>query len=642
MGNVKPMEKCCVTSTSTGYFVMCHASLQETNTPHGICDRNGSLVCTTGYFGPDCDVSCFNSTHGTCNHNGTFVCKTGFYGQDCDVSCTNTTHGACNENGTLICKTDSYGPNCNVLCANTEHGKCNLNGTLECEEHYVGTGCEIFCNNTLGDLCSCPSGYTGERCDVKLSGCSSQPCLNRGTCTEIGMTYECQCSNEYIGTNCEILNICAYSPCRHGQCTATSSGFHCRCKHGWTGFTCETDINECLQSVCPSGQTCINNFGSYTCLSCDNTTCQNNGTCSFKDHVPVCDCGRGWTGADCSIPDSCIDNPCGHYRGCEAFLDGYYCHYMDNVCSLVPCQNGGVCRQDGHMFTCKCPIGYAGKTCEMVDPCISQPCLNAATCTYDTNTFVCTCARGWIGHTCNIIDYCASGPCNNNSVCVNGNGNYTCVCPVGWKGHNCMTKDICFDSPCHNGSTCIASGSTFTCVCPPEIKREMCNSTRDKCDPSPCFNNALCETVGEAAVCYCLGGWDGNFCENDINECETSPCPKPLSCDNYPGGFRCMDHVFRRDVRQTPRLRPIRTTQSLGRTQLHIPSLVTKENVFMITQHIRNGITVRLCVTKPSFIHLLGFSSNSSFGNSTIEIRVLCGDDVIDKETVLHALQDFI
>ncbi|XP_060083399.1 neurogenic locus Notch protein-like [Ylistrum balloti] len=633
----------------TSYYGL-HCDKQCITPPsHGRCDSNGTLRCDPSYYGLHCDKQCVTPpSHGHCDSNGTLKCDTSYYGLHCDKQCiTPPSHGHCDSNGRLRCDMSYYGLHCDKQCVTPpSHGHCDSNGTLRCDMSYYGLYCDKQCitppssNGTL----HCDPPFEGLNCNhsgsatpPQVSGCLAHSCLNRGTCTYIANTYRCQCPFEYTGTNCEILNVCAYSPCRHGQCATTASGFHCNCEPGWTGFTCETDINECLRSVCSSGQTCVNNFGSYTCLSCEHTICQNNGTCIYQDHAPVCKCGRGWTGPDCSIPDSCLDNPCGHYRRCEAFPDGYYCHYVDNICSLSPCKNGGSCRQNGHGFICECSIGYKGEICDEIDPCSSQPCLNGATCTYDTNTYTCTCAKGWIGRTCNEVDYCASTPCNNNGVCVNGKGDYTCVCPVGFQGRDCMKKDFCFNNPCYTGTTCISSATTYECICPPDMTGAHCNNTKDKCNPSPCLNHALCETVGEAVVCYCLGGWDGEICGNDINECEVNPCPTQLSCVNYPGGFSCTEQT-----RRSPRFRLGSVTQIQGGTQVNVSSLLTKENIFSIKQRIEDIVNVRLCTTQESSVQLLGLNSDVSFGMSTIEILVLCGSDVIDSSRVSRELQDFV
>ncbi len=47
---------------------------------------------------------------------------------------------------------------------------------------------------------------------------------------------------------------------------------------------------------------------------------------------------------------------------------------MDD-CAPNPCVNGGTCQNDVEGFTCQCPPGFFGMTCEVdVDECLYEPC----------------------------------------------------------------------------------------------------------------------------------------------------------------------------------------------------------------------------------------------------------------------------
>ena len=35
-------------------------------------------------------------------------------------------------------------------------------------------------------------------------GCASEPCLNSGTCTAVGLAYQCRCRHGFMGRNCEL------------------------------------------------------------------------------------------------------------------------------------------------------------------------------------------------------------------------------------------------------------------------------------------------------------------------------------------------------------------------------------------------------------------------------------------------------
>lgn len=49
------------------------------------------------------------------------------------------------------------------------------------------------------------------QCDTELRckhivavGCTSDPCLNNGTCIEIKQDYVCQCTEDYEGKSCDL------------------------------------------------------------------------------------------------------------------------------------------------------------------------------------------------------------------------------------------------------------------------------------------------------------------------------------------------------------------------------------------------------------------------------------------------------
>ncbi len=60
----------------------------------------------------------------------------------------------------------------------------------------------VACSNggtCSGGTCSCPSNYTGSRCQTYLDPCSSVTCYNGGTCAG----GYCTCPTGYTGPNCE-------------------------------------------------------------------------------------------------------------------------------------------------------------------------------------------------------------------------------------------------------------------------------------------------------------------------------------------------------------------------------------------------------------------------------------------------------
>lgn len=83
--------------------------------------------------------------------------------------------------------------------------------------------------------CSCPSNFTGKRCEIDVDECSTLP-----------------------------------NPCKNGAtCTNVNGGYICRCITGWDGSDCSINVNDCVETPdnpkCLNGGTCVDRVGSYRC-----------------------------------------------------------------------------------------------------------------------------------------------------------------------------------------------------------------------------------------------------------------------------------------------------------------------------------------------------------------------------------------
>ncbi|XP_041648237.1 neurocan core protein-like [Cheilinus undulatus] len=73
----------------------------------------------------------------------------------------------------------------------------------------------------------------------------------------------------------------------------------------------------------------------------------------------------------------------------------------NNPCQAKPCLHGGSCLQEGDGYSCYCPAGFSGESCEIdIDDCQSNPCQNGGTCIDEINSFVCLCLPSYGGATC--------------------------------------------------------------------------------------------------------------------------------------------------------------------------------------------------------------------------------------------------
>lgn len=117
------------------------------------------------------------------------------------------------------------------------------------------------------------------RCDEDIDECAPEPCQNNGTCSNLIGRYECNCTEDFVGVDCERPRVvtCANAPCLNGaNCTdnessssslsdlmqlQTSDNYTCHCPFGYEGVNCELSIDYCLLlDPCRNGAFCTRVF----------------------------------------------------------------------------------------------------------------------------------------------------------------------------------------------------------------------------------------------------------------------------------------------------------------------------------------------------------------------------------------------
>ncbi len=95
-------------------------------------------------------------------------------------------------------------------------------------------------------ICECNQYRSGFYCQSDTRPCSSNPCLNRGTCTNIAndTLYECKCDNLLnFGKRCENkFDLCLNSSLciiNQGICQMNETQSFCKCFKDYTGLSCE-------------------------------------------------------------------------------------------------------------------------------------------------------------------------------------------------------------------------------------------------------------------------------------------------------------------------------------------------------------------------------------------------------------------
>lgn len=261
---------------------------------------------------------------------------------------------------------------------------------------------------------------------------------------------------------------------------------------------------------------------------CDPNPCQNGGLCS--------DDGRG--------------NPTCR---CPADTDGEFCEIVNDVCDPNPCANGGTCSDlGGGDFACECPVGTTGDFCEeIVDLCDPNPCQNNGLCeSTSEGGIICRCDIGFTGDFCELLDdACDPNPCQNGGSCTDfGFGDFACECPAGTSGDLCEVvdnggDDVCDPNPCLNGGQCDESDAGAICRCPAGFSGEFCQDFGDACAGNLCQNDSTCVDNGDGTfACECLEGFEGDFCETEVGPpgvCNPSPCLNGGNCFDFNGQAFC-------------------------------------------------------------------------------------------------------
>ncbi|KGL84172.1 Protein crumbs 1, partial [Tinamus guttatus] len=293
---------------------------------------------------------------------------------------------------------------------------------------------------------------------------------------------------------------------------------------------------------------------------CLSNSCQKNSTCAAGDKDDTCPC------ADTSVDtveelcnktyDPCSSNPClqnatcvssaGNLTftcECPAGYKGSTCETAVSACDTNPCEHGGTCQNGLAGPTCLCHQGYTGTLCETdFDECISEPCHNGALCRDGLGEYSCYCVPGYQGKHCDLeVNECVSDPCLNGATCLNHVGRYDCICPLEYTGTNCeLDIDECLSQPCLNGATCHDSLGRFTCSCALGFLGELCETNVDECASQPCLHGGWCTDGVNGYSCNCTStGFTGLHCETLIPLCWSQPCYNNATCEDSIDSYTC-------------------------------------------------------------------------------------------------------
>eukprot|EP00075_Anas_platyrhynchos_P021732 XP_027310985.1 LOW QUALITY PROTEIN: protein eyes shut homolog [Anas platyrhynchos] len=74
--------------------------------------------------------------------------------------------------------------------------------------------------------------------------------------------------------------------------------------------------------------------------------------------------------------------------------------------------------------------------------CGYSVCKNNGRCQVENSGFSCSCPQGWIGNTCEESVHCSQNRCGSRALCIPQPAlfSYTCACALGWSGKHCDSK----------------------------------------------------------------------------------------------------------------------------------------------------------------------------------------------------------
>ncbi|XP_027759843.1 fibulin-7-like [Empidonax traillii] len=185
------------------------------------------------------------------------------------------------------------------------------------------------------------------------------------------------------------------------------------------------------------------------------------------------------------------------------------CRSIDD-CSSNPCANSGTCVDGDQSYTCLCPPGWSGPTCQSpiysywVTPSNASFSRQPRCAEGRSGSRRCSCDTGFqlrAGGVCQDVDECQlyqSSPQTRICLhdCLNLPGSYRCLCPPGYllhadrnacedvnecagKQHNCTQGDLCINT--FGGHRCVRPKCP-----PPRHNTSYVKTSAFQCERNPC------------------------------------------------------------------------------------------------------------------------------------------------------------
>uniref|UniRef100_G3U9Y6 Crumbs cell polarity complex component 2 n=1 Tax=Loxodonta africana TaxID=9785 RepID=G3U9Y6_LOXAF len=185
--------------------------------------------------------------------------------------------------------------------------------------------------------------------------------------------------------------------------------------------------------------------------------------------------------------------------------------------------------------------------CRGAPVCAPTPCLHGGTCRDLFDAFACACGAGWEGPRCEVpADPCRSAPCARGRCQARPDGHFECRCPPGFVGPRCR----------YRGWEWGAERGNLGAAVPPRGREgsrarlgtrlgDLRSHQRlpvllEECGLNfTCLNGGRCEAGPWGANCSCQEGFAGRRCQIPIFPCEANPCLNGGTCRAAGGEYEC-------------------------------------------------------------------------------------------------------